>query len=403
MRSGRNVWLIFLAAMNIALLGFMIAGRQHAGDEGTTTGRAAISRAQSLGLLAQEAFAAEPAKAISEGTNTSSRRRSPVVLAAQKVSPSVVSVGAVQTSVRPMAPSFNDFFSPYLLYQYKERMPYLGSGVIINSDGYILTNYHVIEGGEDLFVTLTDGREFKAKLLDADRLVDIALLKIEGKNLPEAKLGDSDSILIGEWVMAIGNPFGNLIESATPTVTLGVVSAVNRNFNPEPGRYRIYQDMIQTDAAINPGNSGGPLVNLDGEVVGINTFILSSSGSSAGVGFSIPINRARAVVKEIMEHGKIRPLWVDFDTMNITPYLQKMMELPTTQGALVSSMEKTGPGIRAGMRVGDVITKADDHVVRNYQDLLNYFLSKQVGEKIKFEILREGKQVEAVYQIEEGQ
>jgi len=347
------------------------------------------------GLVA--AAAADP------GPDIDDIRRNAVVEAAEKVSPAVVTIGAVRTAyVRRYDPFFNDFFSPFIVYPYKEKLPYLGSGFIINSKGYVLTNYHVIEGAEKVLVTLVDGRELEAEILDADKVVDVAMLKIrEGKNFPSAKLGDSDDLLIGETVLAIGNPFGNLIEDPHPSVTRGVVSALKRSFNPDTSNFRVYTDMIQTDATINPGNSGGPLVNIMGEVVGINTFIMSRTGASHGIGFAIPINRARIIAREIVEHGRIRPLWRDFDCVNLTPYLQKVLDAPDRRGVVIRRMERGGPAEESGLEVGDIIRRANSREVRNCSDFLAYFSAMQVGETFNLEILRQGKTKKVKYIVRE--
>jgi serine protease Do len=239
-------------------------------------------------------------------------------------------------------------------------------------------------------------------VLDADRVVDVALLKIKNvNNLPYVKIGDSDDIMIGEPVIALGNPFGNLIDDPHPTVTAGVISAKNRSFNPDPGNMRVYTNMIQTDASINPGNSGGPLVNVNGEVIGINTFIMSRSGGSHGIGFAIPINRARAVVDEIMKHGRIRPLWRDFDCVNMTPYLVRVLKAPDQSGAVVSRMERSGPAEECGLKVGDIIRRASDREVRDSSDFLAYFSALQVGDVFNLEVLRDGKTVKLKYVVRE--
>jgi serine protease Do len=353
------------------------------------------------GSATAEAFGAAPL-ATSDSERSVFGRQGPVVQAAAKVSPAVVGIGAVKY-VREIRPGFDEFFSPFIIYPYsKQLLPFLGSGFLINSNGYVMTNYHVIEGAEKIIVTLVDGREFDAKLLDADTVVDVALLKIEGKDFPSAKLGSSDDLVIGEWVIAIGNPFGNLIEDPRPTVTIGVVSALNRSFLPESDRVRAYQNMIQTDAAINPGNSGGPLVNINGEVVGINTFIVSRSGGSVGLGFAIPINRARAVAKEIIEHGKIRALWLDFECITVTPYIAKALDLKTQVGALVRSMEKDGPASKAGLQVGDVILQANNSKIRDSREFSALFYSLQVGEKVEFIISRGDKTFKVTYTVQEA-
>jgi len=333
-------------------------------------------------------------------------RRTPVVDIAEKVSPVVVCIGAVKTSyVTALRPDFFDFFSPFMspyqLYQYKERLPFLGSGFIIDSKGYVLTNYHVVEDSSDVFITLVDGRELPGKILDADRIVDVALIKVDAKDLSVAALGDSDDCMIGETVIAIGNPFGNLIEDSHPTVTAGVISALHRNFNEDPNSGRVYQDMIQTDAAINPGNSGGPLVNLNGEVIGINSFIMSRTGGSHGIGFAIPINRAKSVVKEIITYGKIRPLWLDFEFANLTRDIARLLDASSLDGALVTNIRRNGPAYTAGLNPGDIIIKANERIIRNRDDLKNYIITKQVGDKITFEVLRNNKKTTVEYTLQE--
>ena len=337
------------------------------------------------------------------GRGIDAERHNAVVAAAEKVSPAVVTIGAIRTAyVRRFDPFFRDFFSPFIVYPYKEKLPYLGSGFIINSKGYVLTNYHVIEGAEKVLVTLVDGRELEAEILDADKVVDVAMLKIkEGKNFPSAKLGDSEDLMIGETILAIGNPFGNLIEDPHPSVTAGVVSAVKRSFNPDMSNMRVYTDMIQTDASINPGNSGGPLINIKGEVIGINTFIMSKTGASHGIGFAIPINRARAIAKEIIEHGRIRPLWRDFDCVNLTPYLQKVLDAPDRNGVVVRRMERGGPAEKSGIEVGDIVRSANGREVRNCSDFLAYFSAMQVGDTFELEILRGDKEKNIKYVIHE--
>jgi S1-C subfamily serine protease len=260
----------------------------------------------------------------------------------------------------------------------------------------------VIEGADKVLITLGDGRELEAEVLDADRVVDVAMLKIkEGMNFTSAQMGDSDDILIGETVLAIGNPFGNIIEDPHPSVTAGVVSAVNRSFNPDPENLRVYSDMIQTDASINPGNSGGPLVNVKGEVIGMNTFIMSRSGASHGIGFAIPINRARAIAKEIIDHGRIRPLWRDFDCVNLTPYLMKLLKANDMKGVVIRRMERGGPAEKSGLSVGDVIRKANNREVRNCMEFIAYFSALQVGDTFNLEILREGELIKIDYIIQE--
>jgi len=330
-------------------------------------------------------------------------RRTEIVTAAEKFAHSVVGIGAKQQRgmVNPYAAFFNHF-TPFVVDE--EKVPYLGSGVIVDSDGLIVTNYHVVENAKDVFVTLIDGRELPGRVLDADTALDVALIKVDSKNLPAAQLGDNNNLMVGEWVLAMGNPFGNVIGDPTPTVTVGVVSALKRSFKPgqEFGK-KVYLDMIQTDAAINPGNSGGALINAAGELVGINTFIMSRSGGAEGIGFAIPINRVKAVMQEIVNHGKIRPRLVDFQVQNMTERLARSVGSNATTGAVVSQMDRRGPAENAGLKVGDVITMVDNRPVKDATDLIVYIWSQQVGSKSVLKVDRGGEELQVTYEVVEPQ
>ena len=344
----------------------------------------------------------------SPGPGRASNRHTVIVDIAHNVSPAVVSIGVTKTTyMRQYNNPFDGdlFFPPYNLGPRTQDFPYLGSGFIMDKRGHVLTNYHVVEDASSITVTLTDKRTFNAKLLDADRFVDIALLHIEGlsaaENLPVIPLGNSDGILIGETVLAVGNPFGPLIADPRPSVSMGVISAVKRSFRVDE-KERVYSDMIQTDAAINPGNSGGPLINLDGQAIGINTFIFSRSGDSSSVGFSIPINRAHRIADEIIRYGKIRTLGLDFKVLSVTPYIAQRLGLSVKSGAIVRDVAQDGPAQRAGLRERDVIVRADEKEITDETDLLAYFLTRTVGERVKLRVLRNGAPIELIYQINEG-
>lgn len=330
---------------------------------------------------------------------SAAHRRTEIVTAAEKFAPSVVSIGASQQMylVNPYAAFFNNF-TPF---PYEEKVPYLGSGVIVDSDGLIVTNYHVVENAKDVFVTLIDGRELPGKVLDADTALDVALIKVEAKNLPAAKIGDNNNLMVGEWVLAMGNPFGNVIGDPTPTVTVGVVSAVKRSFAPNQELKKVYLDMVQTDAAINPGNSGGALINSAGELVGINTFIMSRSGGAEGIGFAIPINRVKAVMQEIVSHGKIRPRWMDFRVQNVTERIARAVGTKAKQGAVISELNGRGPAEAIGLKVGDVITNVDGRPVKTAMDLMAYIWSQQVGSKSLLVVDRGGQEVRVTYEVVE--
>jgi len=373
--------LALLITMNLALL-TVVAFRE----------TDLISRAG----LDTPAFAAHTTASLS----TAASRRTALVDAAKKIGPSIVSVGASRSQyyVSPYASFFRDF----TIFEQDKEIPYMGSGVIIDPDGLVVTNYHVVEDAKDVFVTLVDGRRLDGKVLDADVALDIALIKVDAKNLPAATLGNSDDLQVGEWTLAMGNPFGNLIDNPAPTVTAGVVSALGRNFRPSADIPRVYLDMIQTDAAINPGNSGGALANSAGEIVGINTFIMSRSGGAEGIGFAIPINRVKAVVQEILEHGKIRPRLVDFQTSPLNNRIGRMLNSNAENGAVVTEVSPDGPASKAGLKIGDVITRVNGEKVKDSQDLrLKVWYNRQVGSHFRFTVDRSGKPLDLEYVLVE--
>jgi len=327
------------------------------------------------------------------------QRRTEIVEVAERLSPAIVSVGASKSGY--VVSPFFDFFSDFMVYPYQERIPYLGSGVIIDPNGLIVTNQHVIEGATDVFVTLSDGRELPAKVLGADPVLDVALLEVNQKGLKSVKLGDSDDLMVGEWVIAMGNPFGNLIGDPTPTVTVGVISATKRSFRSAGPQGRIYEDVIQTDAAINPGNSGGALINAAGELIGMNTFIVSRSGGSIGLGFAIPVNRIKAVVEEILMHGRVRPRLTDFRVLNANERLARLVGAKTSEGAVISEIIRGGPGMRAGLRVGDIITAVDGKPVKNAEDVRSIW-ARPVGSTVELTVDRGGRTLRVTYPVTEA-
>ena len=323
----------------------------------------------------------------------SASRRSAIVSAAQRVSPAVVSVSVVTTRVvrtDPFGGMLHDEFWErfYPPMEYRERIPGLGSGVIVSADGRVLTNEHVIHNAEQMTVTLMDGRQLPARLLGASDAYDLAVLKIDGKNLPLGPLGDSDQLVVGEWAIAIGNPFGYLLNDTQPSVTAGVISATRRDIKSEATETGVYKNMIQTDAAINPGNSGGPLVNGDGEVIGINTFIFTQGGGSLGIGFAIPINLARRILREIEQYGRVRTAWPGMQVQAITPYLARRLGLAEPGGLIVSRVVPGGPAERAGVRVGDRIHKVNGRDVQTLDDAQRSIYGAAVGDRISLGIER---------------
>jgi len=262
----------------------------------------------------------------------------------------------------------------------------LGSGFLVSSDGYIVTNSHVVRGATDINVTLWDGRTFKGKIVGIDEATDIAILKIDATDLPYLKFGDSNELRVGDWVIAIGNPFG-----LGHTVTVGVVSAKGRSL----GITR-YEDFIQTDAAINPGNSGGPLINIKGEVVGINTAILNPSGMSvnAGIGFAIPSSLAKDIVPTLIAKGKVERAWLGVYIQEVTPEIAKQLGLKEAKGALVSDVIPGSPADKVGIKRGDVIIEFDGKKVESWRQLPIMVSLSPVNKKAKLKIIRDGKELE---------
>ena len=261
-----------------------------------------------------------------------------------------------------------------------------GTGFIIDGEGYILTNNHVVEDADIITVTLQNEKEYKARLVGADPKTDIALIKIieetgEHASFSHLDLGDSEKVEVGEWVVAIGNPFG-----LSHTVTTGVVSAKGRNIGAGP-----YDEFIQTDASINPGNSGGPLLNMNGEVIGINTAIFSGSGGNVGIGFALPINMAKGILGELKQNGKVTRGWLGVMIQKITPELQESFKLKNPLGALVNDIAPNGPAERGGMKRGDVITRFDGVEITSMETLPKQVASIKPGKSVKVEVIREGK------------
>jgi serine protease Do len=273
---------------------------------------------------------------------------------------------------------FERFFGPMPRRPFKQRS--LGSGFIINRDGYILTNNHVVEDADEILVKLSNSKEYKAKIIGRDPKTDIAVIKVDDlTDLTVVTLGDSDSLRVGEWVMAIGNPFG-----LEHTVTAGIVSAKGRFIGQGS-----YDQFIQTDVAINPGNSGGPLINLKGDVVGINTAIFSRSGGNIGIGFAIPVNLAKELLPELEAKGKVTRGWLGVLIQKVTPEIADSLGLSEAQGALVADVVKDGPAEEAGVKVGDVIVEFNGHSVKDSTELPMLVARTEVGKSAKLKIIRD--------------
>ena len=317
---------------------------------------------------------------------------------AQKATPAVVNIGTVKVITQSTAgftapfgenDPLNDFFGDEVFKRffqmpqqrnYKQRS--LGSGVIVDPKGFILTNYHVIEGADEITVTLLSGKDYKGKVIGADPKTDLAVIKIDTpQDLPTVLLGDSDKLQVGEWAVAIGNPFG-----LKQTVTAGIISAKGRS----DLRIVDYEDFIQTDAAINPGNSGGALLNIRGELIGVNTAIFSRSGGYQGIGFAIPINMARRVMQELIQNGKIVRGWLGISIQDVTPELAKQFNLKVPKGVLVGGFIDPSPAKQAGLQIGDVIVALNDKPVDGLTALRNQIAETAIGKKVRVAVLRNG-------------
>jgi serine protease Do len=306
-------------------------------------------------------------------------RRTAITDAVSRVSPSVVTI---QTEVieRSQDP-FDGFFGGAA----QQKVPGLGTGFVIRSDGVIITNAHVVAGASHVAVALRDGTSYTAKVLGVDEVNDLAVVKIPATGLPVAPLGESDDLLIGEWAIAIGNPYGFYLGNPEPSVTVGVVSGVGRNLVGQSEGGGVYVDMIQTDAAINPGNSGGPLVDALGEVIGVNSSIYTPSGGSVGLGFAIPINRAKRVADDLLANGSVRRPWVGIK-----------LKLPETNnprdalnsGVVVRTVVPGSPAATAGIQPGDVLEKAGTRTLRNPYDWEGLLLDLRVGQTVPLTVKR---------------
>ena len=314
-------------------------------------------------VLAAPALAQSPAarERANRSAAVDQSRQTAIVDAAAKISPAVVSVNVLKRARQVTRDPFDFFFVPR---ESERTVEGFGSGFVVSKDGVVITNQHVTEGADQIVVTMRDGRDYPAKVLGEDPLTDIAVLKIEGTNLPTTPLGSSEDLQIGEWVVAIGNPYAYLLGNSEPTVTAGVVSAVGRNLLPSRGQAGVYVGMIQTDAAINPGNSGGPLSNALGQVVGVNSSIFSNTGGSVGIGFAIPIERALRVAEELKKFGKVRRSWVGLDVAGA----QNLRDWKTVGGLKVIEVAPQSPAHRAGLNADDILTEAAGRRLRTFLD-----------------------------------
>jgi serine protease Do len=300
-------------------------------------------------------------------------RENAITNAIKLASSSVVGVNITQIRQQRINPFFDPFWDDFFPQKRSYRVESFGSGILISSDGYIITNQHVIDNSSEIIITTYGGDKFEAKIIGSDELTDIALLKIDANNLKSVQLGDSDSLIIGEWAIAIGNPLGLFTISNQATATVGIISGINMDFGQKRSG-RVYQNMIQTDASINPGNSGGPLINSIGEVIGINTFIItgdSYSQGSIGIGFAIPINSVKAIIEDLKLYGKIKRNYnTGIQVQDLDSMMKKYLKLDIDYGVIITKIEINSSGYRSGLKIGDIILKVNGESVEKSSDIV---------------------------------
>ena len=358
---------------------------------------ALVAAASLIGLLPHLGTGASPTPLWSEnrGAQTATIQAPDWVRLSKEAKPAVVNVSTKLNAEAPTRPeprgrperpderSFEDFFKRFFDEPQRRPVRAAGSGFVLNSNGFVVTNNHVVENASDIQVKLSDGRELPAKVIGRDAKTDLALLKVDATGLPVIPLGDSTALQVGEPVMAIGNPFG-----LEQTVTTGIVSATGRVIGSGP-----YDNFIQTDASINPGNSGGPLINARGEVIGINTAIFSRGGGSVGIGFAVPSSLAKTVITQLADHGKVERGWLGVSIQPLTKDLAKNFKRDNTNGALVSSVIEGSPADKAGLKAGDVIVEFNGKKVAKATELPSLVADLTVGRDVPMVVVRDGSEM----------
>ncbi len=384
--------------MSLLLVGCLFS---HCSKEESSTDSAALQAAPPMMVASSKAG---DTQIISDGITES--RQNAITRAVSTVSPAVVGINVIQIRrYVQRSPFENDPFWNWFFPQreFQERVKGLGSGFLISPEGYILTNEHVIHEAVKIVVTTTDGKQHEAESIGEDMTYDVALLKIKGEDFPFIHLGNSDDVIIGEWVIALGNPFGLFDVSSKPTVTVGVVSATDMDFRDQG---RSYQDMIQTDASINGGNSGGPLVNSLGECIGINTFIFSADEyvkGSIGIGFAIPINRVKKILPDLKNIGRVdRSFQTGLEVENINRLVAMMLGISSRDGVIVSRIARGSPAEEAGLKVGDVIVAMGGQRVRSTSDVQAIINAIDVRDTrtLKLTVFRDGELSEVHLKLE---
>ena len=366
----KRLWLLFAQSVTVLVAAYFVVATL----QPSWLHRSATMSSSSAGIALIEAPSGNPMQPALGSFST----------AARKASPAVVSINTSKAAVRhPRSddPWFQFFFGD----QDNQPQAGLGSGVIISPDGYILTNNHVVEGADEIDITLTDSRRARARVIGTDPETDLAILKVELDKLPVIVLGDSDALAVGDRVLAIGNPFG-----VGQTVTSGIVSALGRT---QLG-INTFENFIQTDAAINPGNSGGALVDVNGNLMGINTAIYSRSGGSMGIGFAIPVSTAKMVLDGIVKDGQVTRGWIGVEPSELSPELAETFGVKASEGVIITGVLQNGPAAQAGLRPGDVIVGVGQKKIASVPALLSTVAALKPGEKAVFEVQRGGRMVE---------
>jgi len=381
--SRKAALLMSLCVCAGAILGYSLASRNPA-PQNTTVGTAQVS---SLFTSSQQQN--------NSSDDVTKSRKNAITTTVEAVSPAIVGINV--TEVREYQDPLSNFFGddPFFRQFFgnrsiKQEVKGLGSGFIISAEGYILTNDHVAGNAKEITVTMTNGEKYPAAIMGTDMISDVTLLQIKGKNFPFVKLGNSDDVMIGEWVVAFGNPFGLFENIDKPIVTVGVVSAKGMNLNVDNNRS--YRGLIQTDAVINAGNSGGPLVNSAGEVIGINTLIYTAGVSQAyiGYGFAIPINRVKSIVAELQKKGKVeRNFWTGMEVNVVDQRIARYFGLPKAEGVIISDIKKSSPAERAGLKVGDIILEINGEKIQNDETIIAIINDARAGDVLDLKIYRE--------------
>jgi len=362
-------------------------------------------------LFVENAYSADQTLAMANQEIFSSRQNT-ITRAVERIAPAAVSVNVMQvreyTRRSPFYsrdPLLREFFPEFFKDQkLRQEIKSMGTGFIISEDGYILTNEHVVGEATEIVITMTNGKKADAEIIGRDPTTDVTLLKIDMNGLPYLSLGNSDQVILGEWAIAVGNPFGLFEINNRATVTVGVISALDRDFGEMDGR--IYLDMIQTDASINHGNSGGPLCNALGEVIGMNTFIYTASrynDGSVGIGFAIPINRIKSLLDDLKKFRKIdRDFWIGVRVQNLNDVILREMNYESNEGVIIVHIDRGSPAEKAGLKLGDIITLIGTTKISSDKDIASavYETDLRVGDTLKFVIWRDGKVLERVLKLE---